>query len=680
MAREAPWHVRRENLDMEDKAITEVQSLVFQDGGSTVDIIRDEDDMTSDDAAALATQQSIKKYVDDTILTEEEVEDFVGGMLGGTETFISVTYQDATGDIDFVVPVLDEDDMATDSAAHLATQQSIKKYTDDVAVATLATAAADVDTDITTHAAVTTSVHNFDAAGDAPPQAHASDHAVSGGDTIFPADPGADRYLMWDDDPGQLVWDAGGGGSGDVTGPAASTDNMIARHDGVGGKTLQDYTSNPPTVSDAGDMDIDGDLDVENIVVSGTVDGRDVSTDGGKLDGIAAGADVTGSNAPQAHKDSHDPNDGSDALDTANASDIPGVQAAGTGTSHSLARADHQHQIQESMADNAIVTINQADVAENDIAGFTATGGLKGRSYSEHLADTSREDSDINTLIQAQKIDDLTQGDDNTDLDASTTRHGLVPKAVAPAANILNVMGIANGETALSNKAIHDATNPAALAAAAAPGTSLICSHRDHVHLDPVVALKAILTTAGDIIYATAASTWARLAKGTAGKPLVMNSGATAPQWGFINRMAGITPTQTGWDTAPTNLTNATDEDDSTVTGTGIDNLAAWASSGEIKFDMGATYTVLCRIKYLLGTDHAGCSIRMRGGWSTDDANYYNINSDDMSPDNWISNTTIILQSFFMVKARYLKFFVRGSGAANHKLAIYELEAWDIGG
>lgn len=36
-------------------------------------------------------------------LTEEEVEDYVGGMLGGTETLISVDYQDATGDIDFVV-------------------------------------------------------------------------------------------------------------------------------------------------------------------------------------------------------------------------------------------------------------------------------------------------------------------------------------------------------------------------------------------------------------------------------------------------------------------------------------------------------------------------------------------------------------------------------------------------
>ena len=39
----------------------------------------------------------------DTQLTEEAVEDFVGGMLGGTETHIAVTYQDASNDIDFVV-------------------------------------------------------------------------------------------------------------------------------------------------------------------------------------------------------------------------------------------------------------------------------------------------------------------------------------------------------------------------------------------------------------------------------------------------------------------------------------------------------------------------------------------------------------------------------------------------
>jgi hypothetical protein len=38
-----------------------------------------------------------------TQLSQEQVEDFVGGMLGGTETGITVTYQDSTGDIDFVV-------------------------------------------------------------------------------------------------------------------------------------------------------------------------------------------------------------------------------------------------------------------------------------------------------------------------------------------------------------------------------------------------------------------------------------------------------------------------------------------------------------------------------------------------------------------------------------------------
>ena len=63
--------------------------------------------------------------------TQETVEDHIGGMVtGNTETFITVTYDDSDGTLDFVVPVLDEDYMSSDSANHLATQQSIKNYVD----------------------------------------------------------------------------------------------------------------------------------------------------------------------------------------------------------------------------------------------------------------------------------------------------------------------------------------------------------------------------------------------------------------------------------------------------------------------------------------------------------------------------------------------------------------------
>lgn len=47
-----------------------------------------------------------------------------------------------------------------------------------------------------------------------------------------------------------------------------------------------------------------------------------------------------------------------------------------------------------------------------------------------------------------------------------------------------------------------------------------------------LTALAGIGTAvAGDIIYATGAGAWGRLAKGTASQALLMNSGATAPQW-----------------------------------------------------------------------------------------------------------------------------------------------------
>jgi len=44
--------------------------------------------------------------------------------------------------------------------------------------------------------------------------------------------------------------------TGDVVGPASSTDNAIARFDGATGKLIQDYTSGAPTISDTGAVNI----------------------------------------------------------------------------------------------------------------------------------------------------------------------------------------------------------------------------------------------------------------------------------------------------------------------------------------------------------------------------------------------------------------------------------------
>lgn len=82
-----------------------------------------------------------------------------------------------------------------------------------------------------------------------------------------------------------IMYFAPAGTAGSMTGPGSSTDNAVARFDGVGGVTLQD---SGVTVDDTNNLTVPG-----NIVVTGTVDGRDVATDGTKLDGIEATADVT---------------------------------------------------------------------------------------------------------------------------------------------------------------------------------------------------------------------------------------------------------------------------------------------------------------------------------------------------------------------------------------------------
>lgn len=74
----------------------------------------------------------------------------------------------------------------------------------------------------------------------------------------------------------------------------------------------------------------------------------------------------------------------------------------------------------------------------------------------------------------------------------------------------------------------------------------MIGTQQVHIPAKPLGLLGNDIGTAvaGDMIYASAANTWARLAKGTALQHLRMNSGATAPEWASyatIESLEGLT-------------------------------------------------------------------------------------------------------------------------------------------
>ncbi len=83
---------------------------------------------------------------------------------------------------------------------------------------------------------------------------------------------------------------------------------------------------------------------------------------------------------------------------------------------------------------------------------------------------------------------------DITTNDASTTKHGFLLKATAPASGLRNVVAIDNGETVYKDAALFDATVPAALGTAAA-GTAMAAARRDHVHSATIAAIIGTGTT-----------------------------------------------------------------------------------------------------------------------------------------------------------------------------------------
>lgn len=117
--------------------------------------------------------------------------------------------------------------------------------------------------------------------------------------------------------------------------------------------------------------------------------------------------------------------------------------------------------------------ITLADNTTND-ASTTKHGFLK------KLSNIAAEFMNGQGNWAAVKDSDLSLSDITTN-DASTSAHGFVVKATAPAAGLINIVAIGNGETGYSNKALFDATTPQNVGTAAT-GTATTAARSDHVH------------------------------------------------------------------------------------------------------------------------------------------------------------------------------------------------------
>ena len=108
-------------------------TATYNDGADTIVIdvpITDEDDMSSNSATAIPSQQSVKAYVDSQVASKDALSELSGDTDDVTEGSSNLYFTNARADARITAALIDEDDMSSNSATRLPSQQSVKAYVD----------------------------------------------------------------------------------------------------------------------------------------------------------------------------------------------------------------------------------------------------------------------------------------------------------------------------------------------------------------------------------------------------------------------------------------------------------------------------------------------------------------------------------------------------------------------
>ena len=202
--------------------------------------------------------------------------------------------------------------------------------------------------------------------------------------------------------------------------------------------------------------------------------------------------------------DSHDHNGGDGAqIAYSSLSGLPTLGTAAAAATTDFAAASHAH---------GNITAAGAIGSTTNLPLITTTGGAVtvgafGTGATDFCVGNDARLSDARTPTAHNQAETTITFTDVSTGNASTTAHGFAPKATAPASGLRSVLAIDNGETVRSDKALFDATNPAALGTAS-PGSAMTAARRDHVHALPdlgkiLQVVAATTTTQVEVTSAT---------------------------------------------------------------------------------------------------------------------------------------------------------------------------------